>query len=659
MRDRPSSKKTKNAIRYWILGESALIAIFFLCILVGWIIWTIVDVRYHISVIRKSIAGMRDAAISLNSDALKEESSESVDAIHAISAKLSLFRFVSSMPFVGKNYDVSMQIVSDSERLLEGCERLIVGFDDAIRPARKETGELSFQSLKPEKKRLVIQKIFELLPQSVGIESQISLSIAHLGFIDETELYSAVRTVKQDMESHLRQAQEGIRALRPILELLPLMAGYPQEKTYLFLLQNNTEVRATGGFIGTYGIMHIQDGQIASFTTDNTYNLDDSSVASLAVDPPPPFLRYFPSADRKWFLRDANWFPSFDESARQAEWFYSHEGGKEHLDGVIAITPDVLSSVLAITGPVTVEEREFRADNTPDELEFQVERGYYQRGIPSRKRKEIIGTLAVSILERTGDFSFEQWRSLAYALGELFREKHILVYINDSRLQEIARNMGITGDIEEPDGDYVMVIDSNMRSQKTDAVMKKEILHTISVDEKERVIGTVKLTYTHTGRFSWKTTTYNDWVRIYVPDGSVFLDAFGVSKNPYSGIIEPVEQSRDHKKTVFSAFFSIPPLSSRSFEIRYQLPKNILRAMKEETYRLFLQKQSGVSGVQSRVLATFPSDIDTVSFDGEMKEQKIDKKTLSFSANLNSDKRIDVTLRAAAAQSYDNQETRH
>jgi hypothetical protein len=650
MREVHVFRKTKNAIKYWIIGESAFVIFIFFFIVGSVVLWNIFDINANISLVRKSIEGMRAAVVSLNIDALKEQNSEGVDAIHAVHARLAPFDFVSHLPFIGKNYSALIQMLSDCERLLEDSELIVNGIDDALRPARKETGELSFQRMMPEQKREVIQKIFELLPLTAGIESQIALSRARIEFIDELQLYPPLKTVKREMEAQLGIAGDIMRDMRPFIEFLPFLTGYPQEKTYLFLLQNNTEVRATGGFIGTYGILKIKDAQIYSFITDNVYNLDDSAASFLAVDPPPPFLRYFPPSDRKWFLRDSNWFPSFDESARQAEWFYAHEGGSEKLDGVISITPDVLSSILAISGPITIEGREFRADNAPDELEFQVEQGYYQRGLPAHKRKEVIGTLSGHLLERMGNFSFEQWRAFVEVLRRHIQEKNILAYMNDSHAQDNIKTLGMTGDVIRTDAesDYLMVVDSNMRSQKTDAVMKKEISYAIHTNEKGDALATVRLMYTHTAHHSWKVTDYHDWVRIFVPQGSVFMDAGGVSKNPYSGVIEPIEQSVQNGKTVFAGFFSIPSLSSRSFDVTYQLPKNISRAMKEGKYSFFIQKQSGVSGVKSTFTAVFPYDIENVSTYGIMEEQKIDKNTLFLSTFLHADKKIDVTFRAGA-----------
>ena len=45
-------------------------------------------------------------------------------------------------------------------------------------------------------------------------------------------------------------------------------------RKYLFLFQNNQEMRATGGFIGTYAVLDIFDGNVKSFFVDGIFNPD-------------------------------------------------------------------------------------------------------------------------------------------------------------------------------------------------------------------------------------------------------------------------------------------------------------------------------------------------------------------------------------------------
>ena len=65
-----------------------------------------------------------------------------------------------------------------------------------------------------------------------------------------------------------------------------------------------------------------------------------------------------------WTMHDANWFPNFPTSAEKVSWFYEKTGGRT-VDGVIAITPELLRDLLAITGPIDMPEydKTINADN--------------------------------------------------------------------------------------------------------------------------------------------------------------------------------------------------------------------------------------------------------------------------------------------------------
>lgn len=77
-----------------------------------------------------------------------------------------------------------------------------------------------------------------------------------------------------------------------MLQVVPRLVGFEEPETYLFLLQNNHELRPTGGFIGTYGILKLQDGEIKEFETDNIYNLDKSTQPILQESAPEPIAIY-------------------------------------------------------------------------------------------------------------------------------------------------------------------------------------------------------------------------------------------------------------------------------------------------------------------------------------------------------------------------------
>ena len=97
-------------------------------------------------------------------------------------------------------------------------------------------------------------------------------------------------------------------------------------------MQNEDELRATGGFLTEVGTVVVKDGEIVSYTFENSYDLDDLSKPY----PPAPWQleRYMDA--QMLLLRDSNWSPDFPSSAATAEYLYAYKSFHTS-DGIIAI----------------------------------------------------------------------------------------------------------------------------------------------------------------------------------------------------------------------------------------------------------------------------------------------------------------------------------
>jgi hypothetical protein len=84
------------------------------------------------------------------------------------------------------------------------------------------------------------------------------------------------------------------------LAVAPVILGLHGPSTYLMLLQNPAELRATGGFIGAYGVVTLANGTVHSrFASSNVLPREISSVS-----PPLPEALY--TAEAAWTFRDSN-----------------------------------------------------------------------------------------------------------------------------------------------------------------------------------------------------------------------------------------------------------------------------------------------------------------------------------------------------------------
>jgi len=157
------------------------------------------------------------------------------------------------------------------------------------------------------------------------------------------------------------------------------------------LFQNNLELRPSGGYLGNFGILKVKNGQVVSLEIHDTNIFD--GFGRIKTEPPQPIKDYLKIDN--WQMRDANWSPDFPTSAQQAEYFYKLQGGQEEFDGIIGINAALLPDLLKLTGPVYLEkfDKRFESKDVLEQLEYEIEKGYVERGIEPGERKTIFKAL--------------------------------------------------------------------------------------------------------------------------------------------------------------------------------------------------------------------------------------------------------------------------
>ena len=451
----------------------------------------------------------------------------------------------------------------------------------------------NLNEINPATRRLILKKLHEAQPMLYGAKADLDLALINLRASRHGLVYALIRERVDQVQEKLILLDQLLDDALPILELFPRLAGYPEAKTYLFLLENNTELRPTGGFIGTYGLVTLKDGQIDKFWTDDSYNLDKQVKAKTRPDAPAVLQKYL--GIKKWYFRDVNWSPDFKEAAKLALQFYQEESGsKEKIDGVIAVTPEIMVELLKIIGPVKIETQTFTAEDFVDALEWQVEQGYLEQGIPKPQRKAIISILAKQLTDQLHQLPLEQWPLIIHTARTLLEEKQILIYTDDSDLQKFVDGQSWGGRMEGATGDYLTVIDANLASLKTDRVVKRAIDYGVQMVGDD-LVANLKIIYKNQAKsFDWRTSRYRTYTRVYVPLGSKLLEVRGAMVKEKDSRPGEVEAYEEFGKTVFGAFIVIEPGKEGVLEFKYRLPKFIGQQVEQNMYSLFFQKQAGI-----------------------------------------------------------------
>jgi len=470
-----------------------------------------------------------------------------------------------------------------------------------------------------------------------------------------------------DLKSKLAQIKKFIDGFLENSYIFADVLGGSGPRKYLFLFQNNQEMRATGGFIGSYGVMDISNGRIRNFFIDGIFNPDGQLREK--VVPPAPIQKI----SAAWSLHDSNWFPDFPVSAEKATWFYEKTGGPT-VDGVITMTPTVMQKLLEITGPIEMPEygTVIDSENFTEKIQYEVEVDYDKE---LNKPKQILADLAPIILDKI--FNTKNFADIARTMSILvdsLNEKHILIYSTNYEIEKKLSALGWSGEIINTDKDYLSVINSNINGFKTDGIIEEKIEHLAEIQNDGSIVDTVTITRRHNGGnsdYEWWNKVNADYMRVYVPKGSKLLFAEGQTRefnsppldyNALNFKRDPQVQTEEDAmmvdeetgtriydsegKTVFANWVYVSPQETVVVKYQYLLPYKI--SMNEstkpaDTYSLLTQKQSGSLGDKFISDIIYPENYQMIWKYPDAAEIK-GGRTIHFESNLKSDKFIGIAF---------------
>lgn len=455
-----------------------------------------------------------------------------------------------------------------------------------------------------------------------------------------TELKNAVPKLEKSMEEFVTLSDTFLTIL-----------GKNQKMRYLVAFQNNTELRATGGFIGSFAEMDVLNGEIVNIhlPEGGTYDLQGQLNKFVASPKPISLL------NARWEFHDANWFPDFPSSAKKMIWFYENAGGPT-VDGVITINATLMPELLKITGPIEMPEygRTIDSENFLFETQKIVEFEYaeYQTSDSERQElapKKFLGELAPKILEKLEEAELSDMLLALDLFGEGLYKKDVQIFFKENQIQSKILELGWAGAIKQTDGDYLMVVNTNLGGGKTDTVIQQEIFVDTVVEANGEITNTVIIQKEHKGMQSALFEGLNnvDYIRLYVPEGSELIEASGF-EIPDESLFEigetPLEfdedlallvtnQTKDpvsktdiwdeSGKTVFGNWIQTKPGEVEIIKFKYKLPftlkqmnedPNIFEIAKTklgihnlENYTLLVQKQPGVITRTTTARLSLPS----------------------------------------------------
>lgn len=379
----------------------------------------------------------------------------------------------------------------------------------------------------------------------------------------------------------LIQIDNLIKAVPSLLQFSPKLLGWEENLvTYLILLQNNTELRPTGGFLGSYLVMDIDQGRITRFKVDDIYNPD--GILKQKITAPAAAQKYM--GVKELGIRDANWWPSFPESAEKVATLYEFATG-EKISLVLALDLEVVKGLLKATGEIYLPDYQetITAENLFERTEIASEVNF-EPG--STQKKDFLGNLANVLLNHLIQEGNPDWNKIGKNFLTNLSQKDILFFSRWPQLQSVFSYADWAGEIKKTTGDYLWAIDTNVGGNKANFWIKRSTSYQLDVDRDGNLIATLKLAWRHTGQSeSWPGGTYKNFLRVYTPLGPQLLEQTNFS--------DEVATYEEFDKTVLGGLVEIPVNSQKQITLKYKLPENV-GFKNSSQYSLLIQKQSGI-----------------------------------------------------------------
>lgn len=450
----------------------------------------------------------------------------------------------------------------------------------------------------------LVKKQLEVLEDDLGL-----LEVRLTG--DLTWLPSKWKMDAQRQVSNLADVKKKINYGLEVMDILPSFLGVGSgEKKYLILFQNESELRATGGFIGSYGLLTFNDGELKTLEVKDIYEADGQLPGH--VEPPIEIKNHFGEAS--WYMRDANWKADFNQTATDIQWFYDKETGNQ-VDGVIGIDLAVARSILEVTGEIYVPDfsEKITKDNLYEQAEFYAEKKFFPG---SNQKASFLGGLGKQMFETIKGLNIIKKAELMSKTIDLLESNELQLAINDVKTDDKMSELGWNGEIykgkcgtENCVMDYFYLVESNLGVNKANYFLYRNMEQSVDIANGS-LSRVVKVTYENTAKNSnWPGGDYKNYVRVYLPKDTnisqiVVMDGVDTTIRKVYKNSELRVREIDGKKEV-GFLMTVPVSKKRIVEIRYSSNLD-LSGKNKFSYINYIQRQPGSGETGLVNLVSFP-----------------------------------------------------
>lgn len=400
---------------------------------------------------------------------------------------------------------------------------------------------------------------------------------------------------------------------RPYLPYTPYLLGTEKPTTYLILLGNDAEMRANGGFTGSY----------AKVTLDNTQKdpniilekvgiyvnkklnfkiefqdiyVPNGHISGQYVAPPEPIQQAF--GHGTWELANADWEPDFPSSAKTIRWFME-KGNEINPENLVLLNLTTIKKILSIVGSFPVPE--YKATLNPDNLYLFLQGKAEVDFFPgSTQKRDALTAVGQAFIKKTKSLPLHQKIKIAQIIYTDLQNQNILINSTRQEFQEFLVEKNFAGVFQPEAMDTYSMIETNLGANKANAYVTRQTNHTITLSTNTTIRHQVAVKFNNSSIEANPNPPihyggdYITYLRFYVPAEATNLQ---ITRTPlgFAPLKDPLDSSSSatikpqYGLTEIGFWHTTTAGNESSVDLSYDLP-----IQNQSAYTLAVLKQHGL-----------------------------------------------------------------
>jgi hypothetical protein len=434
---------------------------------------------------RQALLAGRDRLADGDAGAARREFARAEAAFDEAGSRLDgpLVRLAALVPILGRTPDAVIAIADAGELVARAAEG-VAGATEQL------PGGVA--ALAPRNGTIPLEPFRLLGPRFDQARSLLEEASAVVRETPDALLLGPVKEAFDTFTAELVEARRAVVAADELSAALPSFLGGDGPRRYFLGAQHSAELRGTGGVLGAYAILTVEDGRIRLGAFDEVGRIPTEGTSEIPP-PSPEYAGLYPDTWTDWAL--VNSTPDFPTAATAMERLYE-TGTGTRLDGIILADPAAFSQMLAVTGPTKVPGTGVTVD-AGSVVPFITNEVYASLKSPEQ-RSRVFADMAEQVFRR---YLFAEApadpAAAARAIVDASADGHLLFHSADPAVQGSFVASGVSGELVDRPGDYLAVVANNATGNKIDFYAERNLRYGVTLLPDGTARGRADLTLTN------------------------------------------------------------------------------------------------------------------------------------------------------------------